>query len=170
MPPQNQSSYLLDCIYLYSSQLRVQKATKTADKQSRHSHHCCLQICLKQYRHTKHWSLVILSGIPETSCLHHIGFVNPKWRTALETFGSVMVLLLCRVSVKQHITEEKMAAHLSQLHISSDYTAHQPEPREDHQQQMKRLVLCDELKNLKPEPILPSSLLSRLWVNLIAIH
>lgn len=63
---------------------------------------------------------------------------------------------------KQHITEEKMAAHLSQLHISSDYTAHQPEPKEDHQQQLKRLVLCDELKNLKPEPILPSSLLSRL--------
>jgi hypothetical protein len=67
---------------------------------------------------------------------------------------------------KQHITEEKMAAHLSQLHISSDYTAHQPEPREDNQQQqqqqVKRLVLSDELKQLKPEPILPSSLLSRL--------
>jgi len=63
---------------------------------------------------------------------------------------------------KQHITEEKMAAHLSQLHISSDYTAHQPEPREDQQQQVKRLVLCDELKQLKPEPILPSSLLSGL--------
>jgi hypothetical protein len=63
---------------------------------------------------------------------------------------------------KQHITEEKMAAHLSQLHISSDYTTHQPETREDRQQQVKRLVLCDELKQLKPEPILPSSLLSRL--------
>jgi hypothetical protein len=70
--------------------------------------------------------------------------------------------------VKQHITEEKMAAHLSQLHISQDYTAHQPEPREDQQQQqqqqqqLKRLVLCDELRKLKQEPILPSSLLSRL--------
>ncbi|XP_021921602.1 uncharacterized protein LOC110830696 isoform X2 [Zootermopsis nevadensis] len=64
--------------------------------------------------------------------------------------------------VKQHITEEKMAAHLSQLHISSDYTAHQPEPREDEQQHMKRLVLCDELRKLKQEPILPPALLSRL--------
>jgi hypothetical protein len=66
---------------------------------------------------------------------------------------------------KQHITEEKMAAHLSQLHISSDYTSHQPESRADQQQQqqpVKRLVLCDELKQLKLEPILPSSLLSRL--------
>lgn len=64
--------------------------------------------------------------------------------------------------MKQHITEEKMAAHLSQLHISSDYTAHQPEPREDEQQHMKRLVLCDELRKLKQEPILPPALLSRL--------
>jgi hypothetical protein len=31
---------------------------------------------------------------------------------------------------------------------------------------LKRLVLCDELRKLKQEPILPSSLLSRLWVNL----
>jgi hypothetical protein len=78
------------------------------------------------------------------------------------------VVLLCRLPVKQHITEEKMAAHLSQLHISPDYTAHQPEPpREDQQQQqqLKRLVLCDELRKLKQEPILPSCLLSRLWVN-----
>lgn len=68
---------------------------------------------------------------------------------------------------KQHITEEKMAAHLSQLHISPDYKApHQPEPREAQQQQqqqhLKRLVLCEELRMLKQEPILPSSLLSRL--------
>ncbi|PNF37456.1 hypothetical protein B7P43_G15515 [Cryptotermes secundus] len=64
---------------------------------------------------------------------------------------------------KQHITEEKMAAHLSQLHISPDYTPPQElEPREDQQQQLKRLVLCEELRKLKQEPILPSSLLSRL--------
>jgi hypothetical protein len=35
---------------------------------------------------------------------------------------------------------------------------------------VKRLVLCDELKQLKLEPILPSSLLSRLWVNLFAVE
>ncbi|XP_069677425.1 uncharacterized protein [Periplaneta americana] len=65
--------------------------------------------------------------------------------------------------MKQHITEEKMAAHLSQLHISPDYTTHQqPEPQEDQQQQLKRLVLCDEIRKLKQEPILPSSLLARL--------
>jgi hypothetical protein len=83
--------------------------------------------------------------------------------TALEKVNSVSVVLLCRLPAKQHITEEKMAAHLSQLHISPDYTPpHQPEPREDQQQHLKRLVLCEELRKLKQEPILPSSLLSRL--------
>ncbi|PSN46047.1 hypothetical protein C0J52_07693 [Blattella germanica] len=43
---------------------------------------------------------------------------------------------------KQHITEEKMAAHFNQLHISPNYTAHQEEePKEDQQQRLKRLVL-----------------------------
>ena len=69
----------------------------------------------------------------------------------------------CRFPAKQHITEEKMAAHFNQLHISPDYTAHQQEePKEDRNQQLKRLVLCDELRKLKQEPILPSSLLSHL--------
>ncbi|KAJ9600108.1 hypothetical protein L9F63_009584 [Diploptera punctata] len=64
---------------------------------------------------------------------------------------------------KQHITEEKMAAHFNQLHISPEYTSHQQEePKEDKTQHLKRLVLCEELRKLKHEPILPSSLLSHM--------
>jgi hypothetical protein len=104
---------------------------------------------------------VYLSSTPETPSSKD--FVKHTLRTAaLQKCNSVRVVLLCRLSVKQHITEEKMAAHLSQLHISPDYTAHQSEPREDQQQRLKRLVLCEELRKLKQEPILPSSLLSRL--------
>ncbi|XP_067015328.1 uncharacterized protein [Anabrus simplex] len=81
-----------------------------------------------------------------------------------------------KTSVKQHITEEKMAAHMSQLHISQDYTPHQTDVNAEpdraqpgpstvlsgEETQYKRLVLCDELRQLKSEPILPSSLLAKM--------
>lgn len=92
-----------------------------------------------------------------------------------------------RRQTKQFITEEKMAAHFKSLHISSNYqqssvpstsTADsQPvNPRELNMEleldaanadQIKtgpRLVLSEELKRIQQEPILPNSLLSKLWV------
>jgi hypothetical protein len=172
MLPQILSSYLLDCMYLNSSQLQIQKTTEIQFLYSKKKRTTPITLLLVNLRTTVLTHIeCILSGIPEVPCILPTEFVNPKqgW-TALEKFGSVKVALLCRLPAKQHITEEKMAARLSQLHISSDYTAHQSEQREDHQQQVKRLVLCDELRQLKPEPILPSSLLSRLWVNLFAVE
>lgn len=75
---------------------------------------------------------------------------------------------------KQLITEEKMAAHMRQLHISSSYTSHdepvigtmatKPDaptlPAEE--QAYKRVVLCEELRQLQNEPLLPQCLLSRM--------
>lgn len=80
---------------------------------------------------------------------------------------------------KQLITEEKMAAHMRQLHISNSYTSHdepvmgtmpaKPLAASDsapsvtsEQQSYKRLVMCEELRQLQHEPILPPSLLSRM--------
>ncbi|KAK7870759.1 hypothetical protein R5R35_009905 [Gryllus longicercus] len=77
---------------------------------------------------------------------------------------------------KQLITEEKMAAHMRQLHISNSYTSHEESvigtmasksessivaptiPAEE--QAYKRLVLCEELRQLQSEPLLPQCLLT----------
>lgn len=91
-----------------------------------------------------------------------------------------------RRQTKQFITEEKMAAHFKDLHISSNYQQHSPVPststadtqplpsRElnmeleidaantDQLKSGPRLILSEELKRLKKEPILPNSLLSKL--------
>ncbi|XP_071448749.1 uncharacterized protein [Hetaerina americana] len=80
---------------------------------------------------------------------------------------------------KQLITEEKMAARLSEMHISSNFTGHQtvlpsslsPDPKmgdfsgfkpKDDDGNLKRLVLSEEMKSIKSEPIIPPSLLSKL--------
>ncbi|XP_046387062.1 uncharacterized protein LOC124156519 isoform X2 [Ischnura elegans] len=80
---------------------------------------------------------------------------------------------------KQLITEEKMAARLSEMHISSNFTGHQtlppasvsPDPKmgdfsgfkpKDEDGNLKRLVLSEEMKNIKSEPIIPPSILSKL--------
>ncbi|XP_043482236.1 uncharacterized protein LOC122511193 isoform X1 [Leptopilina heterotoma] len=78
---------------------------------------------------------------------------------------------------KQLITEEKMAAHFQQLHISpnSTQTCNQFNSQEDLEmdstnlidfEKMKKpqakLILSEELKRLQEEPIIPSSILSKL--------
>ncbi|KAI5635492.1 hypothetical protein NE865_11761 [Phthorimaea operculella] len=86
------------------------------------------------------------------------------------------------IPAKQLITEEKMAAHLSGLHISSDYTPHSlaademmelaPEPMEPSPPSIidklkgHKLVLSEEVKKLKDEPLLPAALIER-WANYI---
>ncbi|KZC12655.1 PREDICTED: ras guanine nucleotide exchange factor Y-like isoform X2 [Dufourea novaeangliae] len=91
---------------------------------------------------------------------------------------------------KQFITEEKMAAHFKDLHISPNYQSLSPLPStstadtqsvlskelnmdldmgttntvdsDQTKSRHSKLILSDELKKLQPEPILPSSLLSKL--------
>lgn len=79
---------------------------------------------------------------------------------------------------KQLITEEKMAARLSDMHISSNFIGHQtipaainPDPKigdfsgfkpKGEDENLKRLVLSEEMKSLKNEPIIPTSLLTKL--------
>ncbi|XP_017775875.1 PREDICTED: uncharacterized protein LOC108562160 [Nicrophorus vespilloides] len=59
---------------------------------------------------------------------------------------------------KQHITEEKMAEHLAKLHISSET----PARNEPEERRVKRLYMCDEMRKLQSESILPSSLLNKI--------
>lgn len=91
---------------------------------------------------------------------------------------------------KQFITEEKMAAHFKDLHISSNYQSPTPVPStstaevesnpckelnmeldvdgtnvvdaDQTNSERPKLVFSEELKRLQQEPILPSSLLSKL--------
>lgn len=98
--------------------------------------------------------------------------------------------LLDTRQTKQFITEEKMAAHFQDLHISPNYQSQSPMPSTSaasstpdpvkelnmeldldtanavDADQVKsghpKLVLSEELKRLQQEPILPSSLLSKL--------
>lgn len=51
-----------------------------------------------------------------------------------------------------------MAEHMSNLHISSE-TAHKPEPETER---TKRLYLCEEMRKLQTDSILPQCLLNRL--------
>lgn len=83
---------------------------------------------------------------------------------------------------KQFITEEKMAAHLSGLHISSDYTAHTssddvmevmdstpiiPSTSSESSSLFSKklkghtIVLSEELKMIKDEPLIPAALIER---------
>ncbi|XP_026488840.1 uncharacterized protein LOC113395472 [Vanessa tameamea] len=79
------------------------------------------------------------------------------------------------IPTKQFITEEKMAAHLSGLHISSNYTQHSlasedvmelsVEPNAmSISEKLKghTIVLSEDVKKLQEEPILPTSLIERL--------
>lgn len=63
-------------------------------------------------------------------------------------------------AVKQHITDEKMAEHMSQLHISSETpVATHPEPQPAREQ---RLYMCEEMRRFQQDSILPQSLLNRI--------
>ena len=98
--------------------------------------------------------------------------------------------LLDTRQAKQFITEEKMTAHFKDLHISSNYQPRSPVPStsaanaqsaplrdlnmdleleaantveaERAKSGHPRLMLSEELKRLQQEPILPTSLLSKL--------
>ncbi|XP_012541737.1 rho GTPase-activating protein gacHH isoform X2 [Monomorium pharaonis] len=90
---------------------------------------------------------------------------------------------------KQFITEEKITAHFKDLHISSNYESNNPVPStstahtaspcykqlntdlddstktinaEQTSELHPRLVLSEELKRMQEEPILPSTLISKL--------
>ncbi|XP_043502644.1 peroxisomal biogenesis factor 6-like isoform X2 [Polistes fuscatus] len=92
---------------------------------------------------------------------------------------------LLDIKTKQLITEEKMAAHFQDLHISSSYHSQDPVPStsmanaqfENSNVEMDiettnvvdteniktpRLVLSEELKRIQHESILPTTLLSKL--------
>ncbi|CAG9766998.1 unnamed protein product [Ceutorhynchus assimilis] len=60
---------------------------------------------------------------------------------------------------KQHITEEKMAEYMSKLHINSETV---PSVLEPESLKNKRLYMCEEMRKLQPEPLLPTSLLSKM--------
>lgn len=79
---------------------------------------------------------------------------------------------------KQFISEEKMAAHLNGLHISSDYTSHSfasddlmdvlpsvsaPSTSTLVSDKLKghTIVLSEEIKRLQEEPLIPHSLMER---------
>lgn len=60
---------------------------------------------------------------------------------------------------KQHITEEKMAEHMARLHISSESVTSVKETATDR---TKRLYMCEEMRKLQQDSILPQSILSRI--------
>jgi len=101
-----------------------------------------------------------------------------------------MTCFLNRRQTKQFITEEKIAAHFKDLHISSNYESNNPMPststvhtssschkqlnmdldvdatntiNTEHTSELHpRLILSEELKRIQEEPILPSTLISKL--------
>ncbi|XP_028172947.1 uncharacterized protein LOC135082308 [Ostrinia nubilalis] len=80
------------------------------------------------------------------------------------------------IPAKQLITEEKMAAHLNGLHISSEYTPHSLAAEEFMDINMDapstsglsdklkghKIVLSEELKKIQEQPLLPAALIERL--------
>lgn len=60
------------------------------------------------------------------------------------------------VALKKHITEEKMALHMSRLHISSQTPT---ATMEEAPARERRLYLCDEMRKLQCENIIPSQIL-----------
>ncbi|CAH1371212.1 hypothetical protein MTP99_012698 [Tenebrio molitor] len=60
---------------------------------------------------------------------------------------------------KQHITEEKMAEHMARLHISSETATSSKESENDR---TRRLYMCEEMRKLQSDSILPQSLLSKI--------
>lgn len=60
---------------------------------------------------------------------------------------------------KQHITEDRMAEHLARLHISSETVTSEVEPE---QSKAMRLYMCEEMRKLQSETILPQTLLNSI--------
>lgn len=97
------------------------------------------------------------------------GMVRPAALTDFRGVINPSVPMRCKrktdspppMATKQHITEEKMALHMSQLHISSESVPNCPktEPVENRQ---KRLYMCEEMRRLQTESIVPQSLLHKM--------
>lgn len=64
-------------------------------------------------------------------------------------------------ATKQHITDEKMAEHMSQLHINSESITSVVEPEPEPARE-KRLYMCEEMRKLQQDSILPQTLLNRI--------
>lgn len=65
---------------------------------------------------------------------------------------------------KQHITEEKMALHMSRLHISTQTPSSSTEEAPARE---RRLYLCDEMRKLQAENIIPAQLMQKPCTALI---
>lgn len=63
------------------------------------------------------------------------------------------------VPLKQHITEERMAEHMSRLHISSQT----PISTETLPTRERRLYMCEEMQRLQTESIIPSQILDKVY-------
>lgn len=55
-----------------------------------------------------------------------------------------------------------MAQHMSQLHISSESNVANKDGAESEESREKRLYMCEEMRKLQSDSILPESLLSRI--------
>lgn len=74
-------------------------------------------------------------------------------------------IFIFRSSAKQLVTEERMAAHMSRLHISSESPTaveHTACTEEGAATREQRLYVCEEMRRLQTESILPQSLLGRI--------
>lgn len=60
--------------------------------------------------------------------------------------------------LKQHITEEKMAEHMAKLHISSETV----NAKETETGRMQRLYMCEEMRKLQNDSIIPPSLITKM--------
>ncbi|KAB0799278.1 hypothetical protein PPYR_07158 [Photinus pyralis] len=63
------------------------------------------------------------------------------------------------VPLKQHITEERMAEHMSRLHISSQT----PNSTETLPTRERRLYMCEEMQRLQTESIIPAQILDKVY-------
>lgn len=104
-------------------------------------------------------------------------YLSVVFMTVYLTYTSlcIKILLYNFRPAKQLITEEKMAAHLNGLHISSNYTPHTLAAEEcmdigmegmgssDLSSKLKghKIVLSEELKKIQEEPLLPAALIER---------
>lgn len=64
------------------------------------------------------------------------------------------------VPLKQHITEERMAEHMSRLHISSQTPSCS---RETLPTRERRLYMCEEMQRLQTESIIPAQILDKVY-------
>ncbi|KAK4886333.1 hypothetical protein RN001_002604 [Aquatica leii] len=64
------------------------------------------------------------------------------------------------VPMKQHITEERMAEHMSRLHISSQTPSSTLESLPTRE---RRLYMCEEMQRLQAESIIPAQILEKVY-------